>query len=116
MKYMLLFCGSDEDRRAFEAMSEDELRARYGEVAARVAANDGRIVATAQLQPREAATTVRFPPQGDPVVTDGPFLEGREDIGGYATIDVADFDVALAMARSWPGRGCVEIRPVVERP
>jgi hypothetical protein len=112
---MLLFCGSDEDRRAFEAMTEEELRARYGEVAAWFAAHDGRILESAQLQPREAATTVRFPAQGEPLVTDGPFLEGREDIGGYATIDVPDLDAALAMARAWPGRGSVEIRPMVER-
>ena len=115
MRYMLLFCGSDEDRRAFEAMSEDELRARYAEVAAWFAAHDERILSTAQLQPREAATTVRFPPEGEPLVTDGPFLEGREDIGGYAAIDVPDLDAALAMARAWPGRGSVEIRPMVER-
>jgi len=115
MKYMLLFCGSDEDRRAFEAMSEEELRARYAEVARSFGAHEQRIVATARLQPREAATTVRFPPEGEPLVTDGAFLEGREDIGGYATVDVSDFDAALAMARSWPGRGAVEIRPVVEQ-
>jgi hypothetical protein len=115
MRYMLLFCGSDEDRRAFEAMSEDELRARYGEVAASFAQHEDSVRSTARLQPRESATTVRFPPEGRPLVTDGPFLEGREDIGGYATIDVADFDAALAMARSWPGRGSVEIRPLAEQ-
>jgi hypothetical protein len=115
MRYMLLFCGSEEDRRAFEAMSETELRARYGEVAAWFAEHDERILESAQLQPREAATTVRFPPQGEPLVTDGPFLEGREDIGGYATVDVPDLDGALAMARAWPGRGSVEIRPMVAR-
>jgi hypothetical protein len=114
MRYLLLFCGSDDDRRAFEAMTEEQLRARYGEVAQWFAAHDGRILSTERLRPRESATTVRFPPQGAPLVTDGPFLEGREDIGGYATVDVADFDAALDMARSWPGRGAVEIRPVVE--
>ena len=67
MKYMLLFCGSDEDRRAFEAMSEEELRARYAEVARWFGAHEQRIVATARLQPREAATTVRFPPEGEPL-------------------------------------------------
>lgn len=115
MRYMLLFCGSDEDRRAFDAMTEEQLRARYVEVARWFSENDERIVASAQLQPRDAATTLRFSSEGEPLVTDGPFLEGREDIGGYATIDVADFDAALAMARAWPGRGSVEIRPVVER-
>lgn len=115
MKYILLFCGSEEDRRAFAAMSDEQLRARYGEVAAWFGAHEERIRSSAQLQPREAATTVRFRSEGEPLVTDGPFLEGREDIGGYATIEVSDFDVALAMARTWPGRGSVEIRPVVER-
>ena len=115
MRYMLLFCGSDEDRRAFDAMTEEQLRARYVEVARWFSENDERIVASAQLEPRDAATTLRFAAEGEPLVTDGPFLEGREDIGGYATIDVADFDAALAMARAWPGRGSVEIRPVVER-
>ena len=115
MKYMLLFCGSEEDRRAFDAMTEEQMRARYGEVARWFSDHDQRILTTAQLQPRDAATTVRFPPAGDPLVIDGPFLEGREAIGGYAAIDVPDFDVALAMARSWPGRGAVEIRPVMER-
>jgi hypothetical protein len=112
---MLLFCGSDEDRRAFDAMTEEQLRARYVEVARWFSENDERIVASEQLQPRDAATTLRFASEGEPLITDGPFLEGREDIGGYATIDVADFDAALAMARAWPGRGSVEIRPVVER-
>jgi hypothetical protein len=48
-----------------------------------------------------------------PVVVDGPFLEAKEAIGGYASIDVVDLDEALRMARTWPGRGTVEIRPVM---
>ena len=46
-------------------------------------------------------------------MTDGPFLEGKESIGGYTEIDVADLDEAVRMAKTWPGRGTVEIRPVV---
>jgi len=47
-------------------------------------------------------------------VKDGPFLEGKELIGGYCEIDVADLDEALELARTWPGRTrAVEIRPVV---
>ena len=46
-------------------------------------------------------------------MTDGPFLEGNEVIGGYAEIDVADLDEALRMAKAWPPRGAVEIRPVL---
>jgi hypothetical protein len=48
-------------------------------------------------------------------VSDGPFLEGNEVIGGYIEIDVADLDEALQMAKTWPGRGIVEIRPVIEQ-
>jgi hypothetical protein len=47
------------------------------------------------------------------MVTDGPYLEGKEGIGGYAEIEVADLDEALRMAKTWPGRGTVEIRPVI---
>jgi hypothetical protein len=113
MKYVLLFCGTPEDAAAFEALSPDELRARYAEVAAWFAEHRSKMGATNQLQGPETATAVRFGPDGPPVVTDGPFLEGKESIGGYAEIEVADLDEALRMARAWPGRGTVEIRPVM---
>lgn len=112
MKYVLLFCGSAEDAAAFEAMTPDELRARYAEVGAWFAGHRAKIGATSQLQGPQTATSVRFGPDGPPVVTDGPYLEGKESIGGYAEIDVADLDEALEMAKTWPGRGTVEIRPV----
>jgi len=55
---------------------------------------------------------VHFTADGQPLITDGPFVEGTEVIGGYAEIDVADLDEALQMAKTWPAGG-VEIRPVV---
>jgi hypothetical protein len=113
MKYVLLFCGTEEDAATFAAMSPDELRARYAEVGAWFAEHRSKIGASNQLQGPETATSVRFGPDGPPVVTDGPFLEGKESIGGYAEIDVADLDEALRMAKTWPGRGTVEIRPAV---
>jgi hypothetical protein len=113
VKYVLLFCGTDEDARAFAALSEAELKERYAQVGRWFAENHGRIGGTNQLQGAETATSVRFGPDGTPVVTDGPFLEGKEQIGGYAEIEVADLDEALEMAKTWPGRGTVEIRPVV---
>jgi hypothetical protein len=112
MKYVLLFCGSAEDAAAFEAMSPDELRARYAQVGAWFAEHRGKIGGSNQLQGPETATLVQFGPAGPPVVTDGPYLEGKESIGGYAEIEVADLDEALRMAKTWPGRGTVEIRPV----
>ena|SRR5205809_7196986 len=115
MKYVLLFCGTDEDAAAFEALSPEELRVRYAQVGAWFAVHRSRIGGTNQLQGPDTATSVRFGPDGSPVVTDGPFLEGKEAIGGYAEIEVADLDEALRMAKTWPGRGTVEIRPVVTR-
>jgi len=115
MKYVLLFCGTDEDAAAFAALSEAELSERYAQVGRWFAENGARIRGTNQLQDPETATSVRFAGGGSPVVTDGPFLEGKEQIGGYAEVEVADLDEALEMARTWPGRGTVEIRPVNSR-
>ena len=112
MKYVLLFCGTDEDAKAFAALSEAALKERYEQVGRWFADNRSRIGATSYLQGPETATSVRFTEESAPVVTDGPFLEGKEQIGGYAEIEVADLDEALQMARTWPGRGTVEIRPV----
>ena len=115
MKYVLLFCGTNEDAAAFEAMTPDQLAARYAEVGAWFGKYQAKIGPSNQLQDPSTATSVRFGPQGPPVVTDGPFLEGKEAIGGYTEIDVADLDEALEMAKTWPGRGTVEIRPVATR-
>ena len=47
----------------------------------------------------------------EPVITDGPFVEGKEVVSGYTEIEVADLDEALRMVRTWPGCPVVEIRP-----
>jgi hypothetical protein len=113
VKYVLLFCGTDEDAQAFAAQSPDELKERYAQVGRWFADNSHRIGGTNYLQGPDTATAVRFGLAGPHVVTDGPFLEGKEQIAGYAEIDVADLDEALEMAKAWPGRGTVEIRPVM---
>ena len=51
---------------------------------------------------------------GDTTVTDGPFVEGKEIVGGYAIIDVPDLDAAIALVSRWPAPDTLEIRPVVE--
>jgi hypothetical protein len=68
------------------------------------------------LHPSPTATTVRV--RGDDVLlTDGPFIEGREQIGGLALIDCADLDEAIEIAAGHPAAafGQVEIRPVFDR-
>ena len=115
VKYVLLFCGSDADAAAFAALSPDELRARYAQVGAWFQQHHDKIKYSDQLAHPSTATTVRHDRSGntEPVVTDGPFIEGKEGVGGYASIEVSDLDEALRMARTWPGMGSVEIRPVM---
>src|SRR5665213_35238 len=78
----------------------------------------GRLVGGEELRGPSSSTTVRIK-NGKATVTDGPFIEAKEVIGGFAIVEVKDLDEALAMAKSWPaggdGRG-VEVRPVVEHP
>jgi hypothetical protein len=70
----------------------------------------------AELQPVTTATTVTHG-GGAPVVTDGPFSEAKEVIGGFSVIDVDDLDAAIAMVKTWPmlelPGNSVEIRPMV---
>jgi hypothetical protein len=71
----------------------------------------GKVVGGEELQGPSSATTVSRK-DGKVTVTDGPFIESKEIIGGFAIIEVSDLDEALDMAKEWPGT--VEIRPVVD--
>jgi hypothetical protein len=68
------------------------------------------------LQPTMTATTVSQPNGGDALITDGPFAETREQLGGYYLLNVADLDEAIAWAKKCPGArtGKIELRPVME--
>ncbi len=111
MKYILLFCGNDD---RWDTMPEAERNGMYARIGEWWGGHheSGKIFGGEELQPSTTATTVRF--NGDnTVVTDGPFIEAKETVGGFALIDVANLDEAIAMAKSWPARGLVEIRPLV---
>ena len=75
----------------------------------------GQYLAAAPLHPTSTATSVRVR-DGRRLVTDGPFAETREQLGGYFLVDAKDLDEALGIAARIPGarRGTIEIRPVVE--
>jgi hypothetical protein len=75
----------------------------------------GQFLAASPLQPVATATSVRVR-DGRRLVTDGPFAETREELGGYYLVEAHDLDEALAIAERIPGarRGTVEVRPVVE--
>lgn len=113
MRYMLLIYGAEE------ALTEDERQACYLEstdLAHQIQAS-GNFVATAPLQSVKTATSVRVR-EGKRLVTDGPFAETREQLGGFFMVDVDSLDEAIAIAERIPGArwGTVEIRPVVELP
>ena len=112
---MLLFCGTREGQRAYEEMTEEQLGPRLAQVGRWFGENGRAITESNQLQPPDTATTVHLDRAAQPIVTDGPFIEGNEVIGGYAVVDVGELDDALEMARSWPGGGSVEIRPLMSR-
>ena len=111
MKYMLLIY-SDE-----QAWSETEREHCYRESAqlAHQLQSNGQYLAASPLQPISMATSVRVR-GGKPLVTDGPFAETREQLGGYFLIDAKNLDEAISIAGQIPGArlGTVEIRPVLE--
>jgi hypothetical protein len=110
MRYMLLICGEEEAHKAMEADGSfqagchawaDELRRR------------GMLVTTEGLRPPGDATTVRV--RGDQVLlTDGPFADPKEVIGGFSLVECADLDEALAVTARHPAAryGAIEIRPL----
>lgn len=111
MKYMLLIYGDEH------ALDDAERAQCYAESAhlARDLKASGQFLATAPLHATATATSLRVR-DGKRLVTDGPFAETREQLGGYFLIDAKDRDEAIAIAARIPGAriGTVEIRPVVE--
>jgi hypothetical protein len=98
-----------------EALSDAEREAVYAEYLA--VADDARCVGAAQLQPAETATCVRVV-GGRTLMTDGPFADTKEVLGGFALVEAADLDEAIEMAARIPAArlgGAVEVRPVVQR-
>jgi hypothetical protein len=114
VKYMMLLVNSEDE---WDGLGEEERARLYERIEAwwseRAAA--GEIIGGHELQPSETATTIRRSEDGDVTVTDGPFVEGKEMVGGFAILDVPDLDAAIRLASDWPSPGTVEIRPIVER-
>jgi hypothetical protein len=111
MKYMLLIYG---DEKSWE---QSEREACYKESAqlCQELASRGQYVSASPLQPIASATSVRVR-GGKPVITDGPFAETREQLGGYFMVEANDLNDAINIAAKIPGarKGTVEIRPVME--
>lgn len=111
MKYMLLIYMNEN------AMSEQERKECYEESTqlAQELHSNGQYLHASPLHPVSSATSVRVR-DGKPLVTDGPFAETREQLGGYYLVDAADLDEAIRIGERIPVArvGTVEIRPIVE--
>jgi hypothetical protein len=115
MKYVLMFAGSTDEQDMWEKLPKEQLAVAYERVNQWFEDHSraGRIVGGAELRGPSTATTVRHK-NGKVTITDGPFIETKEVIGGFAVVEVKDLDEALDMAKSWPGGSMVEVRPVVD--
>ncbi len=117
MRFAMLICGVDDehDDRIAERDPQDGMAAVWAwferwEKAGKIA-NGG-----AELDTANRAKTIRAGADGTPVVTDGPYLELKEVVGGVVFLNTKDIEEAVAIASDWPLRGAssIEIRPVIE--
>ena len=109
-QYMVLIY--EDEARYAEASPEvmGEIMEEHDRITAGVEALGAKILGGEALEPTSTATSVR----GGADVTDGPFVETKEALGGYYLVDAPDLDTALAVARTVPARfGGVEVRPVM---
>ena len=111
----LLYDAEDWHDTADEQQLVDEFRL-HEEFCAAIDAAGASMVGGEALERSSTASTVRRPGTGDaPLVTDGPFADTKEALGGFYVIDAPDLDVALRLAALCPA-GNVEVRPVMEMP
>ena len=115
-QYLLLFYS---DEQAWANRSDEDRGAvvqEYFELIDEIRKQDGYIVG-APLKPTSTATTVRVR-DGEPVVTDGPFAETKEQLGGFFLIEALSFEQAVEWAAKVPSAkyGSVEVRPVMPVP
>ena len=109
-EFMMIIC--DDER---PGVSEAEIVENYARIGPwwEEPAKAGRLTGGHKLQPAATARTVRIK-GGDATLTDGPFIESKEIVGGYGIIEAPDIDAAVAIASSWAGTLpiTIEVRPV----
>ena len=102
-------------REEYDRMPEDERQALVEEYLA--IGRSPEVIGGQQLQPIDTATTVRVE-NGETLLTDGPFVDAKEHVGGFLLVQADDLDVALDIAARVPAArmgGAVEVRPLIER-
>jgi len=114
MKYMLLIHDSEKGWAALTETERQEIMAGYRRFSAQIQAT-GQFISGSQLQATSNATSVRVR-NGKRLVTDGPFAETREQLGGYYLVEASDLDEAIALAERQPSAltGTIEVRPLAE--
>jgi hypothetical protein len=112
MQYMLLIYQSEADAKRRSDAEQRQMMQDYFAFT-RDLAQAGKLKAGDPLEPTATATTVRVR-DGKTLVTDGPFAETREQLGGYYMVEAADLDDAVAIAARIPSSKCgtIEVRPV----
>jgi hypothetical protein len=114
MKYMLILAGEEggwEDASPEEMKAEMDRWQEFGQALV----DAGAWIAGEGLQESDSATTVRIGDGGDRVVTDGPFAETKEQVGGFYLLECENLDQALEWAKQVPlSSGGIEVRPVMD--
>lgn len=115
MKYMLL---TYLDEKAWLSLSAEEQKRQMDECGPHIQKllADNKLLAGAPLHPTSTATTIRYR-DGKRLLTDGPFAETREQLGGYTIIEANDLDDAIAIAAGFVGTSTlatIEVRPIVD--
>jgi hypothetical protein len=109
-KYLILIYGSEQE---WDAMGPEDLSVKGSAHGAFAAAAGARLVSGAELESVSTATTLRASGGEAPTVTDGPFMETKEELGGLYVLEARDLDHALALASMTPIMdGGVEVRPL----
>jgi hypothetical protein len=113
MQYLLLIYHSEADWAKITDAEREPIYGEYRQLREQLS-RTGQYLGGSQLKPTGMATTVRVR-DGKRVVTDGPFAETREQLGGYFLIDANDLDEAIAIAGRIPAArdGSIEVRPLV---
>ena len=116
MKYILLVHHNEETFSRLSEIEQRKMREDSVKLCNQIH-SEGQYLDAAPLHPTAQTTSVRVR-DGKPIVTDGPFIETREHLGGYFLVDVKNLDEAIGIASRIPGArlGTVEIRPVMHLP
>ncbi|HEY6417525.1 MAG TPA: YciI family protein [Candidatus Binataceae bacterium] len=114
MQYMLLIYESEADAKKRSDAENQEVFQGFMQFSEDLS-KSGKMQSGDALQPSSTATSVRVR-NGKTMVTDGPFAETKEQLGGYYTVEAKDLDEAIAIAARIPSVrfGCIEVRPVMK--